>query len=149
MTVRRLHVSLDFGNGEEVPVARLGWDGAARQAVAEWDPGFAAAPLPVSPLLIRQPVGLLRAKARAFGDLPGLFGDSLPDGWGRLLIDRELAARGRAVIDITDLDRLAMVGRDGMGALTYRPEDGGGTASVDGGGADKGVVATVAGGNAP
>lgn len=123
MSTRRLHVALDFGGGAEVPVGQLGWDAAARQAVAEWDAGFAASPLPLSPLLVRAPSGLMRPRGRAFGDLPGLFGDSLPDGWGRLLIDRELAARGRSAIDITDLDRLAMVGCDGMGALTYRPAD--------------------------
>lgn len=123
MTVRRLHVALDFDKGAEIPVGRLGWDVTARQAVAEWSATFIADPLPISPLLVKVPSGLLRPKGRAFGDLPGLFGDSLPDGWGRLLIDRELAARGQSVIDITDLDRLALVGRDGMGALTYRPAD--------------------------
>jgi len=123
MRLRRLHVSLDFGTGPERPVARLGWDAATRQSVAEWDPMFAAAPLPVSPLLVKSHTTLLRPRGRGFGDLPGLFGDSLPDGWGRLLIDRELAARGLAMTDITDLDRLAMIGTDGMGALTYRPEE--------------------------
>ncbi|MCG6112279.1 MAG: type II toxin-antitoxin system HipA family toxin [Paracoccus sp.] len=123
MSRGRLLVSLDWGDGEERPVAQLGWDPAARQVVAEWDKGFAADPLPLSPLLVRRPQGLLRPRGRGFGDLPGLFGDSLPDGWGRLLIDRNLAARGRARTDITDLDRLAMVGTGGMGALVYRPEE--------------------------
>lgn len=123
MTLRRLHVALDFGESPPMPVGQLGWDSGARQAVAEWDPGFASSPLPISPLLLKTPSGLMRPRGRAFGDLPGLFGDSLPDGWGRLLIDRELAARGRSSIDITDLDRLAMIGADGMGALTYRPAD--------------------------
>ncbi|MCA0423363.1 MAG: type II toxin-antitoxin system HipA family toxin [Proteobacteria bacterium] len=121
MTIRRLHVALEFGDAPVQPVARLGWDAAARHAVAEWDAAFAANPLALSPLLVKEHIGLLRPRGRAFGDLPGLFGDSLPDGWGRLLIDRELAARGRQSIDITDLDRLAMIGRDGMGALTYQP----------------------------
>lgn len=123
MSVRRLQVALRFDEGPELPVARLGWDASARRAVAEWEPSFTADPLPVSPMLVKAHSGLLRPRGRGFGDLPGLFGDSLPDGWGRLLIDRELAARGRQAIDITDLDRLAMIGTDGMGALTYRPED--------------------------
>ncbi|MDZ4328874.1 MAG: type II toxin-antitoxin system HipA family toxin [Pseudomonas sp.] len=121
--IRRLSVALDFGGQALVSVGRMGWDAAARQAVAEWESTFIAQPLPVSPLLVKTYTGLLRPRGRAFGDLPGLFGDSLPDGWGRLLIDRELAARGRSAVDITDLDRLAMVGRDGMGALTYQPEE--------------------------
>ena len=100
----------------------MGWDAATRQAVVEWDTAFAAQPLPLSPLLVKSHNSLLRPRGRAFSDLLSLFGDSLPDGWGRLLIDRELAARGRPSVTITDMDRLAMIGRDGMGALTYRPE---------------------------
>jgi serine/threonine-protein kinase HipA len=123
MTRRRLLVGLNWGEGSERPVAQLGWDSKARQVVAEWDRNFIAEPLPISPLLIRQPQGLLRPRGRGFGDLPGLFGDSLPDGWGRLLIDRSLAAQGRSRSDVTDLDRLAMVGTGGMGALVYHPEE--------------------------
>lgn len=123
MSRGRLLASLDWGDGQERPVAQLGWDPVARQVVAEWDRAFVADPLPLSPLVVREPQGLLRPRGRGFGDLPGLFGDSLPDGWGRLLIDRNLAARGRARSDVTDLDRLAMVGTGGMGALVYRPEE--------------------------
>jgi len=121
--ISRLSVALDFGDMAPLPVSVMGWDAAARQAVVEWDRGFVANPLPVSPLLVKSHASLLRSRGRAFGDLPGVFGDSLPDGWGRLLIDRELAARGRSSVEITDLDRLAMVGLDGMGALTYQPEE--------------------------
>lgn len=120
--IRRLSVALEFDDQLSSPVGTMGWDATTRQAVVEWDSSFAAQPLPLSPLLVKSHSSLLRPRGRAFGDLPGLFGDSLPDGWGRLLIDRELAARGRQSVDITDMDRLAMIGRDGMGALTYRPE---------------------------
>ena len=53
----------------------------------------------------------------------GVFGDSLPDGWGRFLIDRELERRGTGRDAITPVDRLAIVGEHGMGALVYLPED--------------------------
>ncbi|WP_460273918.1 type II toxin-antitoxin system HipA family toxin [Celeribacter sp. ULVN23_4] len=120
----RLNVALDFGDArDEVVVAQLGWDAARREAVAEWDPDLSRSGLQLSPLLVKAYSGLLRSKARAFGELPGLFGDSLPDGWGRLLIDRTLTSRGLSRTEITDLDRLAMVGTHGMGALCYRPED--------------------------
>ncbi len=57
-----------------------------------------------------------------FDGLFGLFNDSLPDGWGRLLLDRTLSSKGINVARITPLDRLAYVGSRGMGALTYHPE---------------------------
>jgi serine/threonine-protein kinase HipA len=52
----------------------------------------------------------------------GVFNDSLPDGWGRLLLDRSLSAKGIDITGITPLDRLAYVDSLGMGALIYRPE---------------------------
>lgn len=120
--VRRLSVALGFDERSSSPVGTMGWDAATRQAGVEWDTAFAGQPLALTPLLVKSHNSLLGPRGRAFVELPGLFGDSLPDGWGRLLIDRELAARGRQSIGITDMDRLAMIGRDGMGALTYRTE---------------------------
>ncbi len=56
-----------------------------------------------------------------FGGLFGVFADSLPDSWGQLLLDRHLASLGINRSDITTLDRLAYIGRSGMGALEYLP----------------------------
>ena len=59
------------------------------------------------------------------GNVEGLFGvfrDSLPDAWGRLLVDRILRKNGTDPASISALDRLAIVGRGGMGALSYLPE---------------------------
>src|SRR3989338_3978772 len=57
-----------------------------------------------------------------FNGLMGAFADSLPDGWGMLLMDRfllrELGIDRRA---LSPLDRLAYMGNRGMGALEYRP----------------------------
>ena len=58
-----------------------------------------------------------------FGGLFGVFGDSLPDGWGNLLLNRMLRKKGMKPEEMTMLNRLAIVGQYGMGALTYRPED--------------------------
>ena len=55
-----------------------------------------------------------------FEGLFGIFADSLPDAWGRLLLDRMLQAHGLGS-DVTVLDRLALVGKHGMGALEYEP----------------------------
>jgi len=50
-----------------------------------------------------------------------VFSDSLPDGWGRLIVDRLLAQNGINPMQMGNLDRLAIVGQSGMGALEYEP----------------------------
>lgn len=57
-----------------------------------------------------------------FGGLYGVFADSLPDNWGRLLLNRLLREHKQDPDKLTVLDRLAIVGKLGMGALTYYPE---------------------------
>jgi serine/threonine-protein kinase HipA len=57
-----------------------------------------------------------------FEGLFGVFSDSLPDGWGRLLVDRLLAKEKINPAAVDSLNRLAIVGSTGMGALTYQPE---------------------------
>lgn len=52
----------------------------------------------------------------------GVFDDSLPDGWGKLLVDRTLRGLGIDPLSIGPLVRLAVVGQSGMGALEYEPE---------------------------
>ena len=57
-----------------------------------------------------------------FGGLFGAFHDSLPDGWGALLLDRMLAKQGYDPSTIGPLARLAIMGSDGRGALEYIPQ---------------------------
>lgn len=57
-----------------------------------------------------------------FGGLFGVFADSLPDAWGNILLNRLLKKHGISQDELTILDRLAIVGSAGMGALSYRPE---------------------------
>lgn len=57
-----------------------------------------------------------------FDGIFGVFEDSLPDGWGRLLVDRQLLKHNINPIETESLDRLAIVGSLGMGALQYVPE---------------------------
>lgn len=62
------------------------------------------------------------ANPHPFDGLFGVFDDSLPDGWGRLLVDLTLRERGIDPYSIGSLARLAIVGKSGMGALEYEPE---------------------------
>ena len=55
-----------------------------------------------------------------FNGLFGVFADSLPDSWGELLLERYL--RNKLNEEINVIDRLAIIGSSGMGALEYEPE---------------------------
>lgn len=90
---------------------------AAFEYDAEWlVDGFTISPfsLPLRP-------GVFMPKIDPFDGLFGVFNDSLPDGWGRLLVDRLMKRNGINPHMLGNLDRLAIVGHSGMGALTYRP----------------------------
>lgn len=52
----------------------------------------------------------------------GVFADSLPDGWGRLLVDRMLLSMKISPRTVSAIQRLAIVGSTGMGALEYYPQ---------------------------
>ena len=61
-------------------------------------------------------------KIDPFNGMFGVFSDSLPDGWGKLLVDRTLKKNNINPFEITSLDRLAIVGNSGMGGLEYIPQ---------------------------
>ena len=112
--VSQITVSLDFGEGSIIQVGRLA--SAERGKIYfEYSPILRG--LRISPLRLPPEPGLM-----LFEDLPGVFYDSLPDGWGRLLLDRLARSNGVAPNQMTALDRLARVGHSGMGALVYEPD---------------------------
>ena len=57
-----------------------------------------------------------------FQGLPPMLADSAPDRFGNGIINSVLAREGVAPSDITALDRLAYIGKRGMGALTFEPD---------------------------
>lgn len=84
----------------------------------EWiQTGFSIAPfyLPLKP-------GLMMAKRDPFDGNFGVFDDSLPDGWGNLLLDRYLQEKGINPYKLTILERLSLIGSVGRGALEYLPD---------------------------
>jgi len=60
----------------------------------EYDPGWLARGLELSPFTRPLRPGLIRHEDLRFGPIFGLFDDSLPDGWGLVLMDRAFRARG-------------------------------------------------------
>jgi serine/threonine-protein kinase HipA len=87
----------------------------------EYDKEFLQSGLELSPYKLPLKEGLHICKDSPFDGLWGLFNDSLPDGWGRLLMDRHLARLGVNANSLNPLDRLAYIGEYGMGALSYKP----------------------------
>lgn len=91
----------------------------------EYSPDFLQSGIELSPFQLPLRPGVFEDKKRTFDGLFGLFNDSLPDGWGCLLLDRMLRKKGFAYHQITPLNRLSLVGHNPMGALEYEPaEDG-------------------------
>ncbi len=89
----------------------------------EYDNDWIADGFAISPFSLPLQTGVFVPKMYdPFAGLFGAFADSLPDGWGRLLVDRLLRKEGLSPETIGSLTRLAIVGNAGMGALTYRPE---------------------------
>ncbi|MCW8138497.1 MAG: type II toxin-antitoxin system HipA family toxin [Planctomycetota bacterium] len=91
------------------------------RAYFEYSPEFLRTKLEPSPLRLPARPGLIEHRDHEYGDIPGLFADSLPDGWGLLLMDRHLRRQGKDPAKLTPLDRLTYLGRRTMGALTYHP----------------------------
>jgi serine/threonine-protein kinase HipA len=56
-----------------------------------------------------------------FRRLPAMFADALPDDFGNALIDAWMAQHGTAKSEVTTLDRLAYMGKRGIGAIEFKP----------------------------
>ena len=115
-----LTVALRWDDGDVQTVGRLGH--RDRIVYLEYDDSFLTSGLELSPIRHAATRGLVRPyDASVFGGLHGVFNDSLPDGWGRLLVDRRARELGIDPATLTPLDRLACVGDQGIGALCYAP----------------------------
>jgi serine/threonine-protein kinase HipA len=77
----------------------------------------------LSPLSLPLKKHLFKFSHYSFGSIFGLFDDSLPDGWGLMLMDRYFRKNGINPSTMSVLDRLSFMGNNTMGALTYYPCD--------------------------
>ena len=117
--IQEIKVGLNFGE-ETIPVGRL----AIRDQVIyfEYHANYISTGLNISPVRLPFEPGLQSFNHRLFDGLPGVFNDSLPDGWGKLLLDRLLKSKNLLPQEFSPLDRLAYVGENGLGALIYEPD---------------------------
>ena len=113
-------------------VGRLAMAGGVAQL--EWSEEVLATGHALSPLHYPLESGLHAARSREFGGLHGFLADSLPDAWGTLLLRRRLQRLGHRWEELNAVDRLALVGNRGRGALAFRPatlQAGEGAAGID------------------
>jgi len=75
----------------------------------------------ISPISLPLSDRIYRSAARHFDGLFGAFFDSLPDGWGTLLVRRHLRSKGINFERLSPLTRLTLVGANGLGGLAYEP----------------------------
>ena len=106
-------------NGQEVGTLSMTPDN--RLNVFEYAPSWLADGFSISPLELPLKSGLFVAKPQPFYGNFGVFEDSLPDGYGRYLLHKILMKNGINDSNLSSLDRLAIVGDKGMGALSYYP----------------------------
>ena len=88
----------------------------------EYDSNWITNGFSISPFSLPLKKQVFIPRIDPFDGLYGVFSDSLPDGWGRLLVDRMLNSQNINPREISQIDRLAIVGETGMGALSYKPE---------------------------
>ena len=117
--MKRLKVFLSFNQDDEIFVGEI----AEREhrIYFQYSPDFLTKSLWLSPYKLPPGPELFEHKDREFGPIFGLFDDSLPDGWGLMLMDRFLRSHGLLTEQLSVLDRLSLLGSNTMGALTYTP----------------------------
>ena len=115
----KLKVSFRFDLDVRLPVGVLMDNG--RETAFEFDSGFLSAGLDPAPFRLPVKGGVTVFDHAGGMETFGLFEDSLPDGWGRRLLD--VAYRRQHGRLPTVLERLSAVGCAGMGALAYEPAD--------------------------
>lgn len=105
----------------DTPVGILQTDPSTGVCVFEYDRSWLADGFSLSPTELPLQGGLIYADREKFNGAFALFEDSLPDGYGLLLLERMLRREGTSLRELDPLQRLSIIGTSGMGALTYLP----------------------------
>lgn len=117
--IQKLNVQRTLTTGETVQVGVLAQN---RQGVFfQYNEEYIGKFGNLSPFTLQANERLQQAPKAPHQGIHGVFGDSLPDGWGLLLQDRVFRQQGILPAQVTAMDRLALVGYQGMGALSFTP----------------------------
>ena len=117
--IQKLMIHRTLSTGEQAFVGTLAQN---RQGVFfQYDAGYLTQFGNLSPFTLKPNSSLQLAPKQPHHGLHGVFADSLPDGWGLLLQDRIYRQNEILPSQVTAMDRLAFVGAQGMGALSFSP----------------------------
>lgn len=108
-------------------IGRLAWHGERKLAYFNYNPEFLRGNLDVAPLVasIHNPMStraIFGETERIYQKLPSFIADSLPDAWGNQLFEQWRKQSHISNRDVTPLEKLAFIGKRGMGALEFIPE---------------------------
>jgi len=92
----------------------------------EYDSRFVKSGIELAPVAMplseaREPFVFVDLPEVSFKRLPAMLADALPGDFGNALIDAWMAGKGIGKLQVTPLDRLAYMGKRGMGALEFKP----------------------------
>lgn len=108
-------------------IGRLAWHDSRQISYFTYNPEFLRGNLDIAPLTasIRNPLSsraIFGETERIYQRLPSFIADSLPDAWGNQLFEQWRKENGLSDRNVTALEKLAFIGRRGMGALEFVPE---------------------------
>lgn len=85
--------------------------------------GYDIAPLqaPINGVTVQRGLPVYAEDDKSFCGLPSFIADSLPDHWGNRIFNEWAKVHHIKSRDLSSLDRLAYIGRRGMGALEFIP----------------------------
>ena len=109
------------------PVGTIMWDAQRKRAIFSYDKEFISRGIDIAPLTAsihnpRYSLPFLGETDRdIFSGLPAFIADSLPGGWGNAVYNAWVAEHHLSSRQITPIDKLAFIGKRGMGALEFEP----------------------------
>ena len=111
--------------GQEI--GRLAWHDARKTTFFMYNPAFLKGALDIAPLAasIHHPLStraIFGEAERIYQKLPSFIADSLPDAWGNQLFEQWRKDNHLTERSVTPPEKLAFIGKRGMGALEFVPE---------------------------
>ncbi|MBR6370577.1 MAG: type II toxin-antitoxin system HipA family toxin [Bacteroidaceae bacterium] len=109
------------------PVGTIMWDFGRKRAIFSYDKDFIREGMDIAPLTasIHNPRYRLPFMGEAdrdiFSGLPAFIADSLPGGWGNEVYQAWVAEHHLTASQVSPVDKLAFIGKRGMGALEFEP----------------------------